>query len=130
MRLLLDTHTLLWYALGDPRLSPIARSLIMASDNEVFISPASYWEIAIKVSMNNLTLHTSLEDFIDRCLSLYDFQILPIEPVHAARLATLIFPTKHKDPFDRLLIAQAIVEGIPIVGVAAKFDDYPVIRLW
>ena len=127
---LLDTHVMIWYALGDDQLSKTAESLLVDADNVVLISPASYWEIAIKVSIGKLKLHARYEDFIDLCLNQYGFQILPIEPAHTARLVALPFRSNHKDPFDRLLVAQSILEGIPIVSSDLVLDAYPVERLW
>src|ERR1700692_3446804 len=124
MRLLLDSHTLLWYALGDKQLSAVAAALIVDAQNEVFMSPASYWEIAIKVTLGKLKLHQPYEDFIDTCRYKYGFHILPIEPTHTARLVTLPFPPNHKDPFDRLLVAQAIVEQMAIVSADQPLDAY------
>ncbi len=128
MRLLLDTHTLLWYTLADPKLSRAAQALILDAANEILISPASYWEIAIKVSIGKLTLHRPYEDFMDLCLKTYGFKILPVEPRHTAALIGL--PFHHKDPFDRLLVAQAMVEGIPIISADPALDSYPIRRLW
>jgi PIN domain nuclease of toxin-antitoxin system len=108
----------------------MAQALIVDAANEVLISPASYWEIAIKVSLGKLILHSPYEDFIDLCLTRYGFQVLPIEPAHTARLAALPFPPNHKDPFDRLLVAQAAVEGLPLVSGDTDLDAYPVQRLW
>ena len=130
MNLLTDTHTLIWFVLADPRLSLVARALIENPDNEIMVSLASFWEIAIKVSKGKLALNQPYGNFIDLCLNQYGFRLLPIEPTHTTRLASLPYPPKHKDPFDRLLIAQAIVEGIPIIGVDVAFDDYPVRRIW
>lgn len=130
MRLLLDTHALLWYTLNDPQLSATAQALILDAKNEVLMSPASYWEIAIKASIGKLTLHQTYEDFIDICLQRYWFRILPIEPAHTARVLTLPFPSNHKDPFDRLLVAQALVEQISIVSSDSQLDAYPITRLW
>lgn len=130
MRLLLDTHALLWYVLDDPKLSGTARALIVDTANEVLTSPASHWEIAIKVSIGKLTLNQPYGDFIDLCLNRYGFRILPIEPAHTGRLVTLPFPLNHKDPFDRLLVAQAIVEDVPLVSADAPLDQYPITRLW
>ncbi len=128
MRLLLDTHTLIWFVLNNPRLSTTARALIFNPANDILISPATYWEIAIKVSSSNYILNEPYDDFIKRAIEGNNMAILPIEPKHTSALIGL--PYHHRDPFDRLIIAQAIVEGIPIVGVDAKFDDYPVTRLW
>ncbi|HMF17523.1 MAG TPA: type II toxin-antitoxin system VapC family toxin [Gemmataceae bacterium] len=128
MRHLLDSHTLLWYSLGDPKLSGTANGLIGNPANEILLSPVSYWEIAIKISIGKLTLHQPYEDFIDACLNKYGFRILPIDPKHTARLIGL--PFHHKDPFDRLLVAQAIVEGIPIVSNDTALDVYGITRFW
>jgi PIN domain nuclease of toxin-antitoxin system len=118
----------LWYTTADPKLSGTAKSLILDPAHEMLISPASYWEIAIKVSIGKLTLHQPYEDFIDACLNKYAFTILPVEPKHTAGVIGL--PFHHKDPFDRLLIAQAMVENIPIVSSDTILDDYPIQRLW
>lgn len=130
MNLLLDTHALIWYSLDAPELSATARASIKDPDNEISISPASIWEIAIKVSLGKLALQRSYEDFLDLCLGPHGFRVLPIEPAHTKRVAAMPFPPGHKDPFDRLLIAQAIVEDIPIISVDAAFDNYPVRRIW
>ncbi len=128
MRLLLDTHTFLWFVLNDPQLSGTARALIEDPANDIFISPANYWEIAIKVRLKKLDLFAPYDDFMHRGIVGNDFEILPIEPKHTSLLTTL--PQHHKDPFDRLLTAQALVEGLPIVSVDAALDPYGVNRLW
>ncbi|MCX7422898.1 MAG: type II toxin-antitoxin system VapC family toxin [Planctomycetia bacterium] len=128
MRHLLDTHTLLWYTLSDPRLSGTAKTLILDSSNEILISPASYWEIAIKICIGKLVLNQPYDDFIDVCLNQYGFVILPVEPKHTAVLTTL--PLHHRDPFDWLIIAQAMVEDISVISSDDDFDAYPVRRLW
>jgi len=128
MRLLLDTHTFLWFTLDDPLLSATARDLIANPDNEIEISPASYWEIAIKIGIGKYILSEPLEDFMEREVATNQFGILHIEPRHVAPLTSL--PFHHRDPFDRLIIAQAMVEQIPVVSADATFDDYPVNRLW
>ncbi len=128
MRLLLDTHTFLWFLLDDPQLSPTARSTIVDPLNEVEISPASYWEVAIKIRLRKYVLPEPYQTFMEREIADNDFRILPIEPRHTALLTTM--PLHHKDPFDRLLIAQSIAEGIPIVSGDVAFDSYPVQRLW
>ncbi len=128
MRLLLDTHTFLWFTLGDTQLSPTALALINDPGNDKLISPASYWEIAIKVSIRKLALNQPFEDFLDRGIRQNGFKILHIDLRHTARVVTL--PFHHKDPFDRLLIAQALTEGIAIVGADTLFDQYGATRLW
>ena len=130
MRLLLDTHTMYWYIEGDPQLSGTARTLIQDASNEILMSPASYWEIAIKISIGKWKLNRPYEEFIDIGLNQYGFQILPILPTHTARLIGLPFPPGHKDPFDRLLITQTLVEQIPIVSADSALDAYGVTRLW
>lgn len=130
MRLLLDTHVLLWYGINDPQLSGTARTLILDASNEILMSPASYWEIAIKVSIGKLALHQPYEGFVDACLNRYGFRILPIETAHTAKVATLPFPSKHKDPFDRLIVAQALAEGIGIISGDQALDVCGVNRMW
>ena len=130
MSYLLDTRSLIWFALDNPKLSPTARGLIEDLGNEVFISTASIWEIAIKVSISKLPLNRPYPDFIDECFGPQMFELLPIKPAHTIQLAALPFPTRHRDPFDRLLVAQAIVEGIPILSADVALDAYPVRRIW
>ena len=128
MRLLLDTHALLWYLLDDPKLSKLAKTSISDTSNTILVSPASYWEIAIKISIGKYHLHESLDMFMERELSDNGFSILPIAVSHAAKVTSL--PFHHRDPFDRLVIAQALHEDIPIVGADVIFDDYGVTRIW
>jgi PIN domain nuclease of toxin-antitoxin system len=125
---LLDTHAMYWYIEGDPQLSAIARTLIQDASNVVLISPASYWEIAIKVSIGKWKLNRTYEEFIDIALNKYGFQRLPILPTHTAKVIGLTF--HHKDPFDRLLVAQALVESLPIVSNDAALDAYGINREW
>lgn len=128
MRLLLDTHTFLWFILDDPKLSATARDLVCDGDNIAQISPASYWEIAIKISLGKYRLPEPYADFMERELAANDFGVLPIMPKHTAILTDL--PFHHRDPFDRMLVAQAICEGIPLVSVDPNLDAYGVTRLW
>jgi PIN domain nuclease of toxin-antitoxin system len=128
MRLLLDTHAFLWFVLGDAQSSSTARSYILDSAHTKLISPASYWEIAIKISIGKYTLNTSYELFTQRGIAGNGFEILPIELKHAVVLTVL--PFHHRDPFDRLLIAQAMAEQIPIISNDPAFDAYPITRLW
>jgi PIN domain nuclease of toxin-antitoxin system len=128
VRLLLDTHTFLWFLLDDPQLSATAKDFIIDPDNDIEVSPATYWEIAIKISLGKYELPEPYDVFIEREITTNDFRILPIEPKHTAVLTTL--PFHHRDPFDRLLIVQAIVEGMPILSIDPAFDAYPVTRLW
>jgi PIN domain nuclease of toxin-antitoxin system len=126
--LLLDTHAFLWFVLNDAQLSAAARTAISDQANAVLVSPATYWEIAIKVSIRKYTLAVAYQDFIQHNIDTNDFTVLPIEVRHTAVVATL--PMHHRDPFDRLLIAQALAENIPLVSNEALFDAYGVRRLW
>ncbi len=128
MTLLLDTHAFLWFILDDPKLSEDAKKLISDGDNMALVSPATYCEIAIKISIGKYALPEPYAVFMERELSMNDFTILPIEPKHTAVLTKL--PFHHRDPFDRLLIAQAVTEAIPLVSIDSRFDAYPVSRLW
>ncbi len=128
MRVLLDTHTFLWFVLNDPQLSVPAKDVIDDPAHVVLVSPATYWEIAIKVSKQKLDLRGTYEEFMTRGIAGNEFEILPVEVRHAAALAVL--PFHHRDPFDRLIICQAMVEQIPIVSVDSEFDAYGVTRIW
>jgi PIN domain nuclease of toxin-antitoxin system len=128
MRLLLDTHTLLWFLLDNAKLSPTARDAIVTPDNEIKVSPATYWEIAIKIGLGKYALPEPFEVFMERELRINHFRVLPIELSHTAILTTL--PLHHRDPFDRLLVAQAMVEQIPLVSRDIALDAYPIQRLW
>lgn len=125
---LLDTHAFLWFILNDTQLSTAARAAISDPNNEVFVSPATFREVAIKVSIGKYTVPGPLEDFFQRAIKDNDIEVLPIEARHAAQVAAL--PFHHKDPFDRMLIAQALVEGLTLVSNEAAFAAYGVKRLW
>ena len=128
MNLLLDTQALLWFVLDDPRLSGRARESIVATDGLIFVSPASLWEIAIKVSLGKLTLTEPYETLIAEQLALNAINVLPIEFDDLIEVTRL--PFHHRDPFDRLLVAQAIARGLPIVSRDSVLDDYPIERFW
>ena len=136
MRILLDTHSMLWFALGDERLSDVAKDLIENDENEVCISAASYWEIAIKVSIGKYILHRPVAEFYEDVIESNRFEVIPVDLSHIAIVSTMEFPfndqdrKKHKDPFDRLIIAQAMCEDIPLVTRDSKFDLYQVQVLW
>lgn len=122
MKLLLDTHLLLWAA-GDPdRLSPAARTLIGAPENELFFSAASLWEIAIKHGLGRSDFQVNAR-VLRRGLLDNGYSELPIASEHAVAIDSL--PSIHKDPFDRILIAQATVEGITLLTVDALVAQYP-----
>jgi PIN domain nuclease of toxin-antitoxin system len=128
VNLLLDTHAFLWFVDADLRLSPKAKSLIEDPANRKFVSIATCWEIAIKVGLGKLNLGEPAATFLPRELGVNLFDILPIELAHATFVATL--PHHHRDPFDRMLAAQALIETMPLVSVDAAFDPYGVQRLW
>lgn len=128
MRLLLDTHAFLWFVLNDSRLSTDAKSLIADPANDIQVSPATYWEIAIKISLNKYSLIDPLDSFMEQQLAANQFHILAIEPRHVGPLVNL--PFHHRDPFDRLIIAQAMVENIAVISADKVFDDYSIKRLW
>jgi PIN domain nuclease of toxin-antitoxin system len=131
MRLLLDTHTLIWAYENDPQLPPHIGQLIVDPANTVIVSSASHWEIAIKVSTGKLRLAEPFPDFIQHAIHDQGFALLPPEPRHTAEVATLPYPLKsHRDPFDRLLIAQARVDQLTLLSADPKFDAYGVTRLW
>ena len=127
MTLLLDTHTFLWFVNDSPELSQTASNLL-ESEKDLFVSVASLWEIAIKVNLKKLTLAKKYEQFIPQQLAINKIQILNIELDHLASYVNL--PLHHRDPFDRLIIAQAISENLAIVSVDNKFDFYEIQRLW
>jgi len=127
IRLLLDTHALLWFVANDTALAASARSLIENAD-EVLVSVASAWEIAIKVNLGKLSLDApSAESFFEEQMRANSFAYLPIAPAHAFRAAAL--PLHHRDPFDRLLIAQAFAEGLSLV-TRENFAAYGIATLW
>lgn len=124
---MLDTHAVLWFMLSDQRLSNTAADIIVNAANECLISPASYWETAIKISIGK---YKTTEDFGSLWQDVLDrFVVIHIEPRHTGRL--IFLPFHHKDPFDRLIAAQALVEQIPILSCGdGVFDAYGVERLW
>ncbi len=127
MNLLLDTHALLWFVAGDERLSSPARQTIEDPDTTCYVSIASWWEIAIKCSLDKLKLAAPLESFMaDRVAE--GFRVLPIETRHLPALATL--PLHHRDPFDRLIICQAMAENMPICTGDPSFKAYESKAIW
>jgi PIN domain nuclease of toxin-antitoxin system len=128
VRLLLDTHVLIWYFETDPKMSRRALTLIADPANEKVVSPATYWEIAIKLGTGKYLFAESFPDFVQHAILDNGFTILPVLPRHCEPLTSL--PRHHNDPFDRLLISQAIVEAVPIVSADAVFDAYAVARMW
>ncbi len=128
MNLLLDSHTFLWFVWDDAQLSPTAKALIQDVANRKLVSVASCWEIAIKVGLKKLDLGEPAMTFQPRELATNGFDLLGIEMIHATSVESLA--PHHKDPFDRLLVAQSMIEKLPVVSVDAQPDAYGITRLW
>lgn len=126
MRLLLDTHAFLWWVSDDARLPRRARRLI--EQGQCFVSVASCWEMAIKVSLRKLTLSDPVDRFVHEQLAANGFSLLTISLEHAGRVADL--PFHHRDPFDRLLVAQALIDELAMVSADEIFRAYGVTRVW
>ena len=121
MRLLLDTHALLWFQAGDRRLSQTARRAIEADDAELLVSAASVWEMAIKASLGRLRLSDPVEAYMTKKIA-QGYRMLPVSWAHAAKVEAL--PWHHRDPFDRLLVAQAAEDGYTVVTRDSALDAY------
>ena len=128
MKLLLDTHAFLWWVEGAPAVGQRARAAVSNPDNEVLLSIASCWELAIKLSLGKLRLTRSLDRFIPEQLTLNGFSLLDVELRHVVRVADL--PFRHRDPFDRLLVAQALEDGLAVVSADRVFRKYGVTLVW
>lgn len=128
MRLLLDSHTLIW-AVDDPsKVTLTVMVLLQNAANELLLSTATIWEIAIKVAKGNLPLSLPYRPWMDKAIADLDLTILPITLDHAERQIGL--PFHHRDPFDRLIIAQSLAENMAVVSADKAFDAYGVTRLW
>lgn len=128
MRLLLDTHTLLWSADDPSKLGTTALSALNDPTNDLLISAATIWELSIKVGLQKLTLTMPFRKWMETAMADLELGILPITVEYADRQASL--PPLHRDPFDRLMIAQSLVSGIPIISTDTAFDSYGVARIW
>jgi PIN domain nuclease of toxin-antitoxin system len=126
MRLLIDTQSFIWFFEADNRLPFSVQSVMKDTGNSLAISIVSFWEITIKVSLQKLRLSENIETLINKSIS-YGFEILPVKPAHLITLSTLDF--FHKDPFDRMIIAQAINENMSVVSSDSIFKLYPVILI-
>ncbi|MEZ6125542.1 MAG: type II toxin-antitoxin system VapC family toxin [Planctomycetaceae bacterium] len=127
-RILIDTHAFLWFTLNDSRLSRSATDCMADPANELLFSPASYWEIAIKISIGRYSLPEDFARFMQDQIAENDLTILPVTVEHAAAVVKL--PFHHRDPFDRLLAAQATVEGVELLSADEVFDHYIANRRW
>ncbi|MEX2535888.1 MAG: type II toxin-antitoxin system VapC family toxin [Trueperaceae bacterium] len=128
MKLLLDTHTFLWWCADSQRLSETARRAISAKSNDVLVSAVNGWEIAIKARLGRLRLSEKPSTFMARMLALHAFKVLPVTMAHA--VAEYDLPEHHHDPFDRLLIAQAKSEGALLATNDEIVKRYEVMTLW
>jgi PIN domain nuclease of toxin-antitoxin system len=125
---LLDTHAFLWYAQGSSDVRAACRDAIESPENELLLSVASCWEMAIKISLGKLRLGEGLDALLDRSRRDGRVGVLGIEVSHVSRVATL--PMHHRDPFDRLLVAQALCDDLTLVSRDASLDAYGIKRLW
>ena len=128
MKLLLDTHALLWFIGNDPQLSATARENIENPAHEKFVSAASLWEIAVKLSLEKLKLPRPFGEVFPQQLEVNGFELLPISCAQLNQLVAL--PFHHRDPFDRLLIAQALADGMTVVTRDLEFSKSPAKMLW
>ena len=127
MNLLLDTHTLIWLLEGDEKLSLNALNAIQNPANTCFVSSASLWEISIKISISKLEMSITFQE-LSRLIWENGIEILPTEFEHFLTISTL--PFHHKDPFDRIIIAQSLVEQMAIVGKDEHFEAYGLSLIW
>jgi PIN domain nuclease of toxin-antitoxin system len=127
MNLLLDTHIFLWFVNDDPRLSDPLKDLIENENNFSYLSIASLWEMSIKYNLGKLTLAPSYEEFVEREVRESSIILLNIELEHLRINASL--PFHHRDPFDRIIIAQAMAENLPIMTVDSAFNQYSIILI-
>lgn len=128
MRYLLDTHAFLWWCLGAEELSPHARKIIADGRNEIYFSAASAWEIAIKTGKGRLSLPEEPGHYVASRMHLHRFLALPVQISHALRVYDL--PPHHADPFDRLLIAQCLMESLPLITKDAEIKKYKLEIVW
>jgi PIN domain nuclease of toxin-antitoxin system len=128
VRLLLDTHALLWWLDGDRRLPSRLRTIIADPANDILVSAASVWEITTKARLGRLPGASAVAADVPACIESQGFVPLPISVNHAQRAGALAGP--HRDPFDRMLIVQAQAEGVPIASNETLFDDYGIARMW
>jgi PIN domain nuclease of toxin-antitoxin system len=128
VKLLLDTHALFWSAESPTKLSPPALAAIQDPANDRLLSAATIWEVAIKVGLGKMLLSLPYRQWMEKAISDLKLSVLPVTVEYAERQSLL--PPHHKDPFDRLMIAQALVDRIPIASADAVFDPYGVTRIW
>jgi PIN domain nuclease of toxin-antitoxin system len=128
MRYLLDTHSFLWFIAGDEQMSEKARHLIEDVENDIDLSVRSLWEMSIKMSLGKLTFSRPFSEIIPQQIKQNSIDLMPIAMQDMSRLVDL--PFHHRDPFDRLIIVQAMTRNIPVIGDDAEFSNYPVELVW
>jgi len=128
LKYILDTHALLWITSDSDRLTSKAKSIYLDDKNEIWLSKASVWEMAIKISLKKLQIKNNIENFINDHVVGNGIKILDITLEQIYKLETL--PFHHRDPFDRLIISQSMTEGIPVISSDHNFDKYNVNRIW
>ena len=128
MKVLLDTHAFLWSITGDDRLSKTAEEIFLDPDNNLFFSAASFWEICIKMSLGKLSLKRGWFKTIQEEMRINAVQWLPVEMQHCVELTKL--PFHHRDPFDRMLIAQAMAEDLQLLSRDSRLSAYEINRVW
>ncbi len=128
MRVLLDTHAFLWAITDNTRLTKKARKCFLNEENKLFLSLASVWEIAIKASLDRLEFTKPIDELLPDQIRSNDISLLHIEMGHVLRVAKL--PFHHRDPFDRLLVAQSLVENMPLLSADNHLDFYDINRIW
>ena len=128
MKVLIDTHTFLWWNTDNPSLSLLVKQILASGSNEVFLSVASVWEIAIKTAKGRLILPETPAQYISRRMNMYRFTPLPVQLSHAAHVYEL--PPYHNDPFDRMLIAQSQLESLPLLTKDEEILRYDLETIW
>lgn len=128
MKVLLDTHALLWSLSDDPQLSEAARRIFLDPEHQLFVSMASLWEMTIKISLGKLILAEDWHELVSEQLNTNGIQWLPIEPAHCLRVSRL--PFHHRDPFDRMLVSQALEEGMSLLTRDRQLSLYEAPVLW
>lgn len=128
MKLLSDTHSFIWSFSNTKKLSPTAAQTFKNPANQIFLSVASIWEMQIKIALGKMVFNDTLENILSEQQTVNGIQILPVQLSHALYLENL--PPHHKDPFDRLLISQAIVENMTLVSADSNFSKYQINLLW
>lgn len=128
MKFIADTHAFIWFVTDSPQLSTSAKKLFESPESERLFSMASIWEIAIKTNLGKLSLGQPLEKLLPEQLALNYIRLLDIALSHALRAASL--PLHHRDPFDRMIIAQSLVENLPVLSNDSAFDAYGIKRIW